>query len=107
MSSLFIDDGYTIRKHIAAIPGLHPDLDIEVRPALHQEKRKWQLYANAGEQRAKADLDLIEKHLVSLNGETILEVKPKLFKLRSCVIEYVLDLILSYLPADEFNDLKN
>lgn len=105
---LFIPDGYTLSKKIDAVPGLHPAVSVVYRPALNAARRAHQRAAVTGaDDYAKADIDLILKHVVTLNGQSIATLKDKLAKMRPAVLGQLLDLILGYTPADEEADLKN
>jgi hypothetical protein len=103
--TLYIEDGYSASKKIEAIPGLHPEVKVLYRPALQAEVKKWQTIVGNPEQQTKADFDLIQKHVVSLNGNPI--PKEKVHKLNPSIIRQLIDLICSYSPADEEQDAKN
>ncbi len=105
--NLFIDDGYTATKTIEAVPGLHPAASIVYRPALHSRKRLWQHAAgSSAEAQAKADVEVIAEHVVSINGQPL--PKEKVGKLWPALTAKILDLVLGYAGSDEeAADAKN
>lgn len=111
MSGLYIADGYTCSKTIAAVPGLHGEARVVYRPALNPARREHQRAAMlSAEAYAKADVDLIHKHVISISGETIQgnpAAKDKLTQLKPALFVKLIDLVLSYEPADEESDAKN
>lgn len=105
---LLINDGYTATKTVPAAPGLHPELRIVYRPALHRERI---VYRQKG---ASPDPDVLEacevallmKYLVSVNGHEYKD-KDRAARLLPVARVYAVNLILGYEPADEAADAKN
>ena len=106
--SLWIDDSYTATANIDAVKGLHGAITVVYRPALNAARRAHQRASMTGsDEYAKADVDLILKHVVTLNGEAIALLKDKLPRMKPVVLGQLIDLILGYAPADEEADVKN
>ena len=108
MDYLFVpDDGYTCRKQIAAVPGLHPRAEVEYRPALAAERNAYfvRRQGAAVERQTIIDCELIGKHVLRVNGEAL--PKDKLERLNPALFSQFIDLVLSYSPADEVADAKN
>lgn len=49
MQSVFVGDGYDLRGRIAAVPGLHPRVDIRYRPAAMRIRLREKMARNADE----------------------------------------------------------
>lgn len=106
--SLFIDDGYTQTKRIAAVPGLHPECAVVYRPVLAAKRTEYALLVGTGnaEKVTAAENDLLVRQVVSLNGEPLVrrELAGRLIPdLRNKIV----NLVLGYSPADEEGDAKN
>lgn len=107
-SDIFIPDGYTLTRTIPGVAGLHPDLVAMYRPALALARIA---YRNKGQSNDPAVLDaheceLVAKYTVSLNGRD-LRSKEEISRLKPAIRQYLVDLILGYLPADEAKDAGN
>jgi len=105
--TIFIDDGYTQTRTIAAVPGLHPQLTIIYRPVLSKDRWAFR-HKVASVDSAVADnaeKELIGKQCVSLNGEVL--DKKKIAILKPTVQQHIVDSILGYAPGDEAADLGN
>jgi hypothetical protein len=107
MSSIYLEDGYTATKTIPEVPGLHPALKVEYRPADNIQYLRWnRMNADASEEtQHKNSCDLITSHIIRINGDPI--AKDRVSKLRPVVTRYLLDLVLGYSPEDVQADLKN
>lgn len=107
MSALFIEDGYTQTKTIPAVLGMHPILVIVYRPAIHRERIALKMKFNTLDPAVydNHEIDLIAKHLVSINGEEI--PKARLSRLKPTIRVHLIDLILGHDVADEVADVKN
>lgn len=106
MASMFIDDGYTVRRKIEAVPGLYPAVDVVYRPAIAKVRLELATATGRGVDATFAfENDLIAKHLASLNGGPI---SPEMAgKLVPNLRNAILDLVLGYAGADEVTDAKN
>lgn len=107
MSALFIDDGHTAEKALPAVPGLHPGVDVQYRPALSRKRLE---YAKANQTQDPAKIDayecsLLEEHVVTLNGEPL--PRGRAARLVPTLRNKLLDLVLGYEPAQEKADLGN
>lgn len=108
LDDLFVQDGFTLHRTIEAVPGLHGKITVVYRPALNLARRAHQRAAVTGpEEYARADIDLIVKHVQTINGENVAAIKDKLPKLKPAVLGQLIDLVLGYSPADEENDVGN
>lgn len=114
MAELYIDDGYTLTKTLDAEAGYHAELSVVYRPALYAERRAYQarfagVQASGDPKKAEslavAETDAVAKYVVTLNGDSL--SKEKAAKLHPIVVTKLVDLIFSYLPADEAGDAKN
>lgn len=105
---LWISDGYSLQKTLEAIPGLHSKITVVYRPALNLARREHQRasLASAAEY-ARADIDLILKHVKTINGEPVVTMRDRLPTMKPAILGQLIDLILGYSPADEESDLKN
>lgn len=101
MSELFIDDGYTLTKSLEAAPGLHPAVEVVYRPALSKERHAYATVLGTKDAtRIDAfESDLIARHVQALNGSPV--PKDRAAKLRPTLQAKLVDLVLSYSPADE------
>lgn len=108
MSGLYIEDGYTEKRTIPAVSGLHPELLVVYRQALDKERNAWRLKSQSADPAVLDNhtTDLIAKFIVSLNGEEMRD-KEKIARLKPAIRSYLVDLALGYSPADEVSDAKN
>jgi hypothetical protein len=103
MNEFLIPDGYTMFKHVEAVPGLFPAADVMYRPASSLERNQIALSSTA-EAITRAEDAVIVKYLVSINGERW----NGQGRLRPALRSMILNLILGYVGSDEERaDLKN
>lgn len=108
MSSIFITDGYTRSKQIAAEAGLHPEAHIVYRPALSRARTELGLIVQSGsaERISRFESELIARHVDTISGEKMDVAKAGML-IPSLRVK-VIDLILGYVGSDaEAADVKN
>lgn len=106
---LFIDDGFSRSHTIPANPGLHPAVAVVFRPALGRERTAYgaKLATKDPEQIDRFESDLIARHVKELNGEVAAVWSGRIARIHPVVRAALIDLILSYTPAQEVADAKN
>lgn len=106
---LWIDDGFSRKHSIPAAPGLHPAVEVLFRPALDRERREYEakLAGRSPEAIDKYRTDLIARYVLEVNGEPMHAVKDKLTRLHPAVRSALVDVVLSFDPAQELAALKN
>ena len=99
---LFIDDGCTLTRTIAARPGLHPEAVVVYRPALAKERHVYSAKVKAGDAAGldAYETELIAKQVVTINDEAAVKEKGKAARLHPAVRSDVIDLLLSFAPGD-------
>ncbi len=109
MEELFIADGFTQTKTIAAISGLHPELVIVFRPALDRAKYDFRMKERSQDPAVIDNhiTEVAQKYVVSINGVEIPKEKDRVARLKPAIRAYLMDLILGYTPVDEAKDAKN
>lgn len=98
---LFIEDGFTRKHAIDAVPGLHPAVEVVFRPAVERERKKYDAaLATRDVEKVEAfENDLIARHVQYINGNPPGWWKDKLPRLHPVVRATLLNLVLSYTPA--------
>lgn len=114
--SIFIEDGYTKRKTIEAVEGIHPEVTVEFRPALPKKRLEYSALLNAGavDRQFDFETDLILKHLVSLDADPSPFGDPKSAQAKDRVGRVIpslrgklIDAVLGYTPSQDAADQKN
>lgn len=109
--SIFIDDGYTLSKEIEAVPGIHPAMSVEYRPALAVKRAELGVVAGRGDAAKITEFEneLLAKHIVrydagDIGGEL---KKADAGRMIPTLRNKLISLVLGYEPADEEADLGN
>lgn len=108
MAPIYLDDGYTAAKKLAARPGLHAAAEVEYRPGLSRKRLDYQKLLGPNTDAARVEgfeNELIEEHVVKLNGDPV--PKGRACRIVPELRRDLLNLILGYEPADEASDAKN
>lgn len=103
-NAIYIEDGYTATKKIELSPRL--TVTVDYRPALYETRLQHHKRASVSPEAAmKAAYDLIQKHVIEINGEKLID--NCVGKLRPELVSQLINLILGYEPEDELRDQKN
>ena len=104
MDSLYIEDGYTERGFITAIPGLRPQVEFAFRPAVPARRTGFAVMQQSGDEvkAERAIASLIRDHIVDWpGGIAVLKNDEKLKKMNPNVRTALIDRILGYERADD------
>jgi hypothetical protein len=106
---LFIEDGFTRTHRIPAVPGLHPAVRVEFRPALAKERAAYGVKLGSKDPDAvsKYEDDLIARYVLMINGLHREDWKDKVARIHPEVRRVLQDLVLGYTAAEERADLGN
>jgi hypothetical protein len=97
VSAVWIDDGFTLTKALAADPGIHPAVEVVYRPALGRAVLGYKAAARSGDvdRLDRCELDLLAAHVVTLDGDPWPADAKKAARLNPVLRGRLLDLVLS------------